>query len=170
MYKLRKIIPSQDCTRLFELINLHYEDNIFPHQLCFISFDEFQHWIMDQLVGYYHDFYVIEEITVTSDIIVQGFILSYDYRTYDAHCQIYGYLPNGINSTVLGQFVDFLFKEYPLNKVFLEIPDGDKVFLDSAFSLGFTQEAVLAENRYVNGEYHDLIILSLYSQKKRGWI
>lgn len=167
MYKLRKIIPDQDCYPLFELINVHSGERLFPHQRCFICFDEFQHWIMEQLVGFYHDFFVIEKITDTNEIIVKGFILSYDYRTYDAHCQIYGYLSGGINGTILGQFTDFLFKEYPLNKVFLQITEVDKDLLDSAFALGFRQEAVLVENRYVKGKYHDLIILSLYS-KGRG--
>lgn len=168
MYKLRKIIPEEDCILLFELLNLYSENNVFPQKLNFNCFNEFQHWIIEQLAGYYHDFYIIEKRNEPKEHIVQGLILSYDYRVYDAHCKIYGYLPEGINSVILEQFVDLLFKEYPLNKVFLEITDVDKAILDSAAALGFTQEAVLVENKYINGKYHDLIILSLYSKKRRG--
>lgn len=168
MFILRKINPSQDCDQLFELIKAHQEYDLFPHQPQFINIDEFKHWVIDRLYDYFHDFYVVENIADVKTKTIHGFVLSYDYRIYDSHCQIYGYLHQGINSTILGQFVDILFKEYPLNKIFLEITDVDNYLLEAANDLGFNQEAILNENRFIVGQYHDLYIMSLYPQNRRN--
>ncbi|MCM1060666.1 MAG: GNAT family N-acetyltransferase [Eubacterium sp.] len=129
--------------------------------------EEYRHWLIEQLRGYFHDFYMVEKRENMNVMKAQGFMLTYDYRTYDNHCKIYGYMSYGIDSKVLGQFVDILFKEYPLNKVFLETTDVDKKLLNAAFGLGFTQEALLADNRFINGQYHALFVLSLYSRDRR---
>lgn len=168
-YILRKIEPNQDCSQLFELIIDQYNTSVpLAHQHRFINVDDYQHWIAERLGGYFHDFYVVEEKNDMNIEKIQGFIFSYDYRIYDNHCHIYGYLRYGIDSILLGKFVDILFKEYPLNKVFLETTENDDKLLKAAYDLGFTQEAMLLENFFINGQYHNLIILSLYPQDRKG--
>lgn len=167
-YILRKIELKQDCSQLFELIINQYRNSVpFTHQHRFIDVDEYQHWLAERLGGYFHDFYVVEERNDMNIVKLQGFFFSYDYRIYDSHCHIYGYMRYGIDSIILGQFVEILFKEYPLNKVFLETTENDDKLLNAAYDLGFIQEAMLIENFFINGQYHNLIILSLYPKGRR---
>lgn len=61
-----------------------------------------------------------------------------------------------------------MFREYPLNKVFLEVIDINKEILDVALQLGFKEEAILNEYKFVFGQYCDLHILSLDGISHRG--
>ena len=166
MIKMRKINPSQDCAELFKLAPEHNSYNLFPHQPQFINAEEFQNWITDRLFNYFHDLYVVEELFDNGKSEISGFLLAYDYRIYDSHCQICGYLRQGINSTILKKFIDSLFKEYPLNKVFMEVIDIDHFLITAAREIGFIQEATLYGVKFVLGEYRDLYIMGLYPQKR----
>ena len=88
--------------------------------------------------------------------------MTYDYRVYDSHCQIYGYLRQGMTEEVVKQFLHMLFREYPLKKVFLEVTELDSFLLDAAQAVGFKEEARFLDNKYMKGNYHDLVVLSIY--------
>ena len=164
MIKLRKIALAQDSSYIFDLVKNHADMSILLGNSRFNNFEEFCHWLEDRMLGYFHDFFIIEDNSDSETRKRQGFVLSYDYRVYDSHCKIYGYFESGIGKIALKQFMNILFREYPLNKIFLVITDINVVLLDTAQILGFKQEAVLCKNKFVNGKYHDLLILSLYSQ------
>lgn len=165
MFILRKFNIEKDAVSVFELLNSS-QFKLLPNQPMFLNNIHFNRWLEEQLAQFYHDFYVIE----TSDRAtskIQGFILAYDYRFYDRHCKVFGYHKKGIDDLILKEFVDKLFKEYPLNKIFMETTEINNNLIDSAYSVGFVKEAVLTENKYISGKYYDLIILSLCSQNKR---
>ncbi len=168
MYILRKIEPNQDCNQLFELINKqHYMGGLFARQLWIMNAEEYRRWITERLGGYFHDFYVVEERTNMDIVNIQGFMVSYDYREYDSHCHIYSYMCYGKYSVVLGQFVDILFKEYPIKKMFLETAEINDELINAAYDLGFTKEAMLEEYRFINGQNHASLVLSLYQKDRR---
>lgn len=163
MLRLRKINTFQDCAQLYNLLQSQ-EICQLPHQPRFLHQDDFSNWLTNQLSGYYHDFFIIED---TPSGCISGFLLACDYRSYDGHCQITGYASCGLNHSLLGQFVDFLFQEYPLNKVFLEAVDIQESLILAAEELGFVREVVLPAYKFMAGSYHDLLILGLNSQKRR---
>lgn len=165
MITLRKLNPNQDCLNLFKFIKKNGAD-VFPNQVDFINFDEFQRWLTDQMVGFYHDLYIFEESNTANYVI--GFALAYDYRVYDGHCQLCVCVSKEIDSNMLGSFIEMLFKEYPLNKVFWKVVATDERILNLACALGFTKEMVLKDYCYKNGKYQDLWVLSFYSSVQRN--
>lgn len=162
MYVLKRIKPDQDCDQLYELIRIHGGFSVLPQQPIFINKEDFRHWILGQLSGYYHDFFMIKDTSRTESSNICGWLLAYDYRIYDGHCKFYGYLCQGLNKMITSQFLNILFKEYPLKKVFLQITNADTSLLSVAYELGFKQEAILYEYKYSWGNYKDLLILSVY--------
>lgn len=161
-YYLRNIDLRNDVESICELlIKCDIAAHLFQH-LNFINKEDCQNWLLGQLSGYFHDFYVIEGNSGANNLYICGFIMTYDYRVYDSHCQIYGYLRQGITEEVLKKFLLMLFREYPLRKVFLEVTELDDFLLAAARAVGFKEEARFLDNKYIKGNYHDLMVLSIY--------
>ncbi len=161
-YYLRNINLQNDAERIYELLIRCERTEFMSKRFVFLNKDDCQHWLSRQLSGYFHDFYVIEENSETGDTCICGFIIAYDYRVYDSHCHIYGYIRKGITKEVLSEFLHVLFREYPLRKVFLEVTELDEPLLSVAQKVGFKEEARLLDNKYIDGNYRDLVILSIY--------
>lgn len=161
-YYLRNIDLQNDVEFIYELlIKCDIATHMSQH-FDFVNKDDCQSWFLRQLSGYFHDFYVIEGSSGASNLYICGFIMAYDYRVYDSHCQIYGYLRQGITEEILEQFLHMLFREYPLRKVFLELTELDNSLLAAAQAVGFKEEARFSDNKYIEGNYHDLMVLSIY--------
>lgn len=156
---MRKININNDSGKLFELVS-STTDIVLPGQDNYINADDFGHWISDQLKGFYHELYVIEDIC-TKELF--GFALSYDYRLYDGHCFICIY---STREELCRNFISRLFKEYPLNKVFWNIVTSDTKNLSLANELGFSNELLLKEYIYINGQYSDICT---YSLSRKSW-
>ncbi len=157
MYTLKKYILEENTNDLYQLL---YNPTIIqmPHQPRLINMTEFSRWLAHQLtIGFYHDLYLIYD-----DKNIAGYMLAYDYRVYDGHCQINGYMRNGMKSQVLQMFVELLCLEYPLRKILLETIDED--MLTIAQIAGFLEEAILKEYKYKRSIYYDLHILSYRCQ------
>lgn len=167
IYRLRKADLSNDCIRIFELTKFCRERKILPYQIDFVSEDEVRNWLSRQLMGYIHDFYVIEKSNDAN--MVHGIIFTFDYREYDRHCKIYGFLDEGMNREILDHFIISIFREYSLKKIFLELTDLEHEMLAAAENIGFKKEATLREYKYVCGAYHDLFILSIYPEKRGSY-
>ncbi|MCD7951292.1 MAG: GNAT family N-acetyltransferase [Erysipelotrichaceae bacterium] len=157
MYILKKHILEENTNDLYQLL-CNPDITEMPYQSRLINAIEFSHWLEHQLTtGFYHDLYLIYD-----DIHIVGYMLAYDYRIYDGHCQINGYMKNGMKAEVLLMFVERLCLEYPLRKLLLETIDED--MLAVAKTVGFNEEALLKEYKYKDSIYYDLHILSYRSQ------
>ena len=167
MFTIRKINIYKDCEKLFDLISKSDED-LFPNQIKYFNVDEFQHWLINQMKGYFHELYVLEKQEKTSKII--GWALTYDYRVYDGHCSFCIYSLEEIERTLWATFIAELFRNYPLNKIFWKVTTTDKKRLELATTLGFSKEMTLKEYKYENGIYRDVCVLSVSSEeyRKRG--
>lgn len=161
-YYLRNIDLQTDAERIYEVLIRCGRIEFMSERLNFFNKDDCCHWLSRQLSGYFHDFYVLEENSEMDDMCISGFIIAYDYRVYDSHCHIYGYAKMGISEEVLSEFLYVLFREYPLRKVFLEVTELDKNLLSVAQRVGFREEARLSDNKYIDGNYRDLVIFSIY--------
>ncbi|MGN1343837.1 MAG: GNAT family N-acetyltransferase [Traorella sp.] len=165
MVEMRKIDVNRDSSQLFELV-LAANEIILPNQVKCVNVEDFRRWLLDQLGGYFHDLYVIEENGETRKLI--GFALAYDYRIYDRHCSFCIYSIKDIEVNFWSNYIDQLFKEYPLNKIFWEVEISNIKNLEIAKKLGFSKEMILKEYRYKGGQYLDVCVLSKHAQSWRN--
>lgn len=154
MYLFKRFVPEDDASELYSFI---FEKNLLismPGQPIIHNKNEFTEWIMRQLNGFYHDLYLIYY-----EQQLKGYLLSFDYRVYDRHCQIYGFWEVSIKCNLLRQFVRLLCSEYPLRKIIIQSIE-ENLFVQSAREIGFFEEACLKEYKYIDGHYVDMHVLS----------
>lgn len=155
MYLLKKFVLEDDFRQLYELVFYNYTQTNMPGQPIIHNENEFFDWLTHQLHGYYHDLYLIYD-----ENEISGYIVLFDYRIYDMHCQIYGFNKGGLNCELLGRFINCLCSKYPLRKIFLQITENELSLLQVAKEVGFLEEARLIEYKYIDGKYIDVYILS----------
>lgn len=156
MYEMRKINITKDSDKLFELVSVAGEV-ILPGQTKFLNAYEFQSWLLEKMNGFFCELHVIQENSETKELI--GYALIYDYRVYDRHCSLCIYSTRNIEPNLWASFIDELFKEYPLNKVFWKVASSNIRYLELAKELGFSEEMVLKEYIYQGGRYLDVCVL-----------
>lgn len=155
MYLLKRYVPEDDISGLYSFV---FDEHLLikmPGQPIIHSKNEFRDWLVRQLHGFYHDLYLLYDKQ-----LVKGYLLSFDYRVYDGHCQIYGCWNSGINYDPLRLFIDRLCSEYPLRKIFLKITGKESVLMQSAKEVGFVEEACLKEYKYIEGQFVNMHVLS----------
>lgn len=155
MYSLKKLIPEDDIPTLYGLLFNEHTRIKMPGQPIIHSKNEFFDWLTHQLQGFYHDLYLIYE-----ENRISGYILIFDYRVYDGHCQIYGFNKGELTHEMLETFILRMCSEYPLRKLFLQISENEPSLIRVAKKVGFLEEARLTEYKYVDGKYMDMHILS----------
>ena len=95
-----------------------------------------------------------------------GYIGGYNYNKIDGYIYI---------STILGEkekknkeainiFVQYIFKCFPIRKIYCEICDNNKDKLITFQDMGFQREATLEEDTFFDGTYYNKHILSLYRE------
>lgn len=155
MYSLKKFVPEDDISELYSFVfDVHLLVKM-PGQPMIRSKNEFTDWLVRQLHGYYHDLYLIYD-----ENEISGYIMSFDYRIYDGHCQVYGFNKGGLNCDLLERFINWLCSEYPLRKLFLQVTENELTLIQVAKKIGFLEEARLVEYKYIDGKYMDMYILS----------
>ena len=70
------------------------------------------------------------------------------------------YVDNNSGPMVL-EALNIAFNELKMNKVWVEIYEFDKIKWDALVRLGFSQDGILRENYYWEGQYYSSIILSI---------
>lgn len=114
---------------------------------------KFQMDFLNRLGGYFHSIYMVE-----SEDRVCGFFLVYEYRGYDRNCMVGFYMEKAVTTKIIHSFLNLLRKNYPLRKVFVELPDIFKDMGSLLESAGFKEEARLIEYKYINGSHHDVSV------------
>ena len=140
---------------------------LFSTKLCFHSMDSFGHWLQDHLGNHFHDFYMVRLASAgdMSETTI-GYVHNYDFSLIDGHCKLSVYIQPAYRQTGLGGiaaalFMQRLFAEYPLRKLYSAIYEYNAESLRSNLAAGFQEEGVLRDYRYYNGAYHDLYYLSI---------
>ncbi len=153
----------EDLEALFAIM-LDNRDQILSNQRIQInSIPNFEQWLMNNMSSFYHDFYLIKNV---ADHSIIGYVYSYDYRIYDGHCKVCLVLsPNhrdsGIGAFVGIKFLDQIFTNYPLRKIYIDIYDYNQQSLNCNLGIGFIEEGCLKNYRYDKGTYFDLHLLSI---------
>jgi RimJ/RimL family protein N-acetyltransferase len=58
-------------------------------------------------------------------------------------------------------FIDYSFNQFNLNKIYLEVLKENDAAINLYQKLGFREEGILKENIFKNGEFKDVLIMSL---------
>lgn len=134
------------------------ENRSIPNEL------EFQDNFISKFRGYYHVFLFINRKQDNEPV---GFIYSYNYNSIDGYLSTTLFIDKKCRNKAVGPeagalFFDYLFKYYPIRKIYSDVFDyneASKSFLNSS---GFVHEGKLAQHRYFDGKYHDLNMFALY--------
>jgi RimJ/RimL family protein N-acetyltransferase len=71
----------------------------------------------------------------------------------------------GYGTDAMRVLVRFIFEEMNFNKIKLEVFSYNQRAVKSYLKCGFAQEAVLRQEQYAGGEYHDVIVMGLLREE-----
>ena len=154
---------NKDLERLYNYMVKEDNQALFSHNFQILNIPMFEEWISHKFATKeYHDFFIIEDTKGNSI----GFTFSYEFFNFDAHCKytlcLYEeYQDFGLGAIAGVKMIDYLFKRYPLKRIFISIFDYNQKSIDINKKGGFEEVAVLPEYRYMGGEFHSLHILTI---------
>lgn len=140
---------------------------LFSTRVRFPSQEAFVCWLQDRLQGEFHDCYIVRGCPGGEPL---GYVHNYDFSLIHGTCQLALYIVpehrgTGIGAAAALQFMDRLFKAYPLRRLYSTIYDYNKESLRSNLDAGFEEEGALRDYRYYNGRYYDLHYLSMTRER-----
>lgn len=94
-----------------------------------------------------------------------GYIAGYNYNKVDGYIYITSILEeqNHLNQEALKIFIDYLFKCFPIRKIYCEVYENNNK-LDIFQKIGFSEEAILDQDVFFDGKYHNKHILAVYRE------
>lgn len=127
------------------------------------SLRDFDNWIQDRLRYFYKEFYMVES---KQNQALIGMVYSYDHRPEDGHAKVAVYIApeyrkNGVGAFAAVQFIHQLFSFYPFRRIYCDVYAYNAESLNSLKGFGFESMGCIREYRYLNGQYHDLILLTV---------
>lgn len=140
---------------------------LYSTKIHFSTRSDFERWFLGRLGHDFHDFYLIKE---HGENRILGYVYNYDFSLITRHCKLVVYiLPDhretGIGGMAACQYMDRLFRDYPLKKIYTTIYSYNKESLGGNLAAGFVVEGILSDYRYYDGEYHSLYYLSMTREK-----
>lgn len=166
-YIFRKFIIHRDLQEIYIIMSDPKEQMQFQEKVPYNSSVEFERWLLGQLCGHFHDFYVIED---TANGMMIGFVYSYDFRINDGHCMVCVYVKPKYRNIGIGaicglNFINELFRDYTMRKIYLTIYDYNQQSLRSNLHAGFVEEGCYKEYRFYGGRYWDMHLLAIDREK-----
>lgn len=127
------------------------------------SLRDFDNWIQDRLRYFYNEFYMV---TSKGDQTLIGMVYSYEHRPEDGHAKVAVYISpefrsKGIGAFVAIQFIHRLFTFYSFRRIYCDVYAYNTESLNSLMGFGFEKMGCVHEYRYLNGKYHDLVLLTI---------
>ncbi len=135
---------------------------LYSTKLGFHTKQGFEQWFRDRLNNDFHDFFIVKN----DQLKPIGFVYNYDFTLIDGHCKLVVYINDEYRKTGIGGFVaikfmDYLFTQYPLRKVYSTIYDYNQESLQSHIGAGFIKEGTINDYRYYHGSYHPIHYFSM---------
>jgi RimJ/RimL family protein N-acetyltransferase len=136
---------------------------LFAHNPAIISYDDF---LLEQKrlsVGRHLQFAV--EIERGSKII--GVLYTYDFDRIHGHMFIGGYMSKpfrglGYGAVGLALLISYLFKSFPVHKVYLDVVSNNSPSLRMLKKFGFGEEGRFKEHHYDDGHRYDMVRFAAY--------
>lgn len=166
IYKSIKLVPYEE--KYFEYIYSCYQDYnsryLFTNEMIITSKKNIWEHLNKKIKYEYHEFKII--ISNTTNLPI-GFIYGYNYNVYNGYLYTAIYIEEKLRDKVFGAeagltYFDYLFKSYPIRKVYCTVYDYNKKSMKFLKSAGFTTEGILKRHRYFDGKYHNMNIMALY--------
>lgn len=140
---------------------------LYSTNLHFNSKRSFENWIRERIGRDFHDFFLVKNKIGGNPI---GYVHNYDFSLIDGHCKLSVYVDvryrkTGIGGFIAIYFLNYLFIEYPLRKVYSTIYDYNHESLNSNLAAGFIEEGMINEYRYHSGKYYPIHYLSIERER-----
>lgn len=160
--KLVRYDNRKHCDALFRYMMDQDEQIMFLTHTVSNSIRDFDCWIQDQLKYFYQEFFVLE--SEQEELV--GIMYSYDDHIKDGHCKIGVYIvPKwrwiGTGAMAGLQLMNYLFQYYPYRQIYCDVYSYNNESFHSLLQCGFEQTGYYREYRYYNGEYYDLLLLTM---------
>ncbi len=103
----------------------------------------------------------------------QGLVVAYNADMRNSHCYIAAISPDsrpGLGAVALVEFITYVMDAFPFRKLYGEVLAPNMAQFRGAVERGLaTIEGVLKENDYLEGAYHDRIIVAIYRTTWMKW-
>ena len=148
---------------LFDMMQSGDDSMLFSTKFTYNTYESFELFLKTNFQGYYHEFFVIE---AENEFGLKGFLYSYDYHPQDGVLKICvvidkKYRKSGIGAQATIEFMDYLFKNYSLRKIYSPTFSYNTESYIAQLDAGMVEEGRYKEYRYYDSNYHDLIILAI---------
>lgn len=161
-FELCGIASEKDIDYLYSVFS-GADQFLYSTNLRFNTKQSFENWIFRRIGADFHDFFLVRDKSENSLI---GYVHDYDFSLVDGHCKLSVYIDENYRKTGIGgfaaiHFMNYLFSNYPLRKIYSTIYDYNSESLNSNFAAGFVEEGVLGDYRYHDGHYYAVHYLSM---------
>lgn len=166
----RNITLIQYEDKFFEFVYKCYQDYksrfLYTNDFTIISRNEFRDYISRKATKDFHDFMIIIDNNTALPI---GFIYTYNFNRQNDYIYFSIYLEEknrkNINVATAGIiFFNYIFKYFPIRKIYCSVFDYNSVSEKVLKNAGFQLEGQLKEYRYYNRKYHDMNIYALFRE------
>ena len=129
------------------------------------SLAELERWFaaLQEVPGYPNKYFIIE--TEEGTTIGRIFYEHLDTRHHRAEVGIHigekEYWEKGYGTDAMIAFLDYLFNELGLHRVYLRIQSYNTRAIRCYEKCGFTQEGILRQNTFTRGKYYDDLMMSI---------
>ena len=161
-----KLIPYEEkyFYYIYECYQEYNSRYLFTNELVIQSKREMWDYLKKKIASTYHEIMIAMDNTNSKPI---GFVYSYNYNIYNEYLYITLYIRTKERNSILGAevgaiFLDYLFKYYPIRKIYCTVYDYNKNSMKFLKNAGFKAEGILKKHRYFNNQYHDMHIMALY--------
>lgn len=162
LISLRKIVNDSEIHNLYVMMN-NRDQYLYSIRLQHNNEMTFSKWLHDRLNTDFHDFNLVYLESVNIPI---GFVHNYDFDLKNGHCKTVVYIDKEYRNMGIGAysalvFVNKLFQDYPLRKIYSTVYSYNLQSIENHKRVGFDIEGILKKYRYYKGEFYDMIYLSI---------
>lgn len=102
--------------------------------------------------------------------VAVGMTYSYDLSLTDGYVFLGGYVASasrrsGCGAIGMAMVISYLFKFFPLNKIYFEVFAYNGPSISMLQNFGFVEEGRFKGHRFYDGKYHDVLRFALYRDK-----
>lgn len=164
--RLKNITTDSEMEQLYDLMMNPKSQQLYANPVSINGIGAFKSWL-----NYKQDF-VYREFKIVYDEkthCILGFVYGYEWDTRGKHIYICVVMNEPAQNVGLGalaalSYERFLFRKLDLKKIYISVFEYNKRSLHNNLQAGFTEEAVLKENKFYNGKFYDVHILAIEHQ------
>ncbi len=158
MNRLKKVSNKEDIKALFGLMDKISEWDKPLNSLKFNNYLKFENSLINLSMVGVHDLFLI----VDNGNNIIGFIYAYEFRNSDLNCKMHFFYKDHINTKalndVLNSFCEYMFREYPLIKIFAYCSNLNSEFVTCFEECKFSKECILQDYYFIDSKHYDCVI------------